>query len=180
MNPVRNLLHRKWHWILERKFLWISLVLACSTGIVVILPSPIGTAPDLIVRIWAMSLQIIGAATVWHDLTGTAREFGRTETISAIWEYLKRGFTNKPIILEVAGTSQGNSSSSARVTQRPPIKPDDPDAARIATLERYISYIDAESQVWRLNREKQRTSFQRRCKKISNHWRARFATPIID
>lgn len=60
---------------------WVSVSLAVITFLLLVVwrgPELNGAPSDLRLRLWGMVLQLLGVATVWLDLTGTGRQFGRT------------------------------------------------------------------------------------------------------
>lgn len=102
------------------------------------------TFSDRHVRVWAMLLQLIGAGTVWYDLTHTATEFGDGPSLRKVWEYIKSVFVTPPPINGSASiTLQGaNMTSHGRITSG--FIPSQPIDARVAHLERFALKLDEE------------------------------------
>jgi len=86
---IRRWLRIAW----ENPLFWYNLLLIGVTAIAVWLwPAPIvdNTPSDFRIRLWGMALQIIGALTVWHDLTDSARNFGRPGFVANTLAWMKR------------------------------------------------------------------------------------------
>jgi hypothetical protein len=145
MIKLKRFLAWKWAWAKQAPYFWFSLALTVLTILIIFYwASPIvnGTPSDFRLRLWAMILQLIGAYTVWHDLIGTARDFNQSGIIRRTISWIKRGISNRTIILTTTGSAQGNSSTSARIRQRTPIDPTLPPEERLTAVENNLQFID--------------------------------------
>lgn len=147
MQSISTFFRRKWAWAGQKKLFWLNIaLLSITVSVIFIWPGPMisGTPSDLRIRLWGMTLQLLGAYTVWHDLTGTARAFGQGGILSGTWQWLKAGFGRQRIVLAVGNATLSGVTGSARMRQRPGIKSDASVEERIAVLERYVGYVDAD------------------------------------
>lgn len=143
-SPI-NFLRVKWCWAKEKPLVWASLALLTGTVLFVfMLPGPVTDAgpSDFRIRAWAMILQVIGAWTVWHDLTNSARTFGKGEVLKGTWEWLKAGIFGRTITLQADASSHYLVGGRARLIQRRAITPDAPTEVRLAALEYNLQKID--------------------------------------
>lgn len=102
MQSIKAILRQKWFWICQNKPFWASVCFAVITlAFVAVKPATVNGAPtDLPVRFWGMCLQLIGAYTVWMDMTKTARDFGEPPSFRKTLRWIKRLFrTPAPIHL---------------------------------------------------------------------------------
>jgi hypothetical protein len=145
MNRLGNFIRRKWTWACQNKLFWANIVLAFGSWVVVFTwPAPIiaGTPSDFRLRAWGMFLQFLGAYTVWHDLTGTAREFKVDGIVQRSWYWIKAGL-GFPTIVSVSADLTGSYAILAgRASARPTIDKNAPFDQRIAALESYVEHID--------------------------------------
>jgi hypothetical protein len=70
-----------------------------------------------------MCLQLIGACTVWIDMTKTAADFGERPSLRKSWEYFISGFRKPqplahPTSIELSGGAFTMTGASARLTVR--------------------------------------------------------------
>jgi hypothetical protein len=114
----------------------IALIFFWSSNVTKTVPS------DLHLRAWSAFLQLLGVATVWTDLTGTANSFGRGSIWTRTWQWLKTGLFGKNIILSGTGSSSGSSSASGRIKVRWPINATASLPERIYILELNLQKID--------------------------------------
>ncbi|MBK1679755.1 hypothetical protein [Rhodocyclus tenuis] len=65
-----------WERVKERPFVWLGIALVALTGCLLCIPPPgvNGGPSDIWVRVLALILQLVGAGTVWRDLTSAAKE----------------------------------------------------------------------------------------------------------
>ncbi|MDQ2818828.1 MAG: hypothetical protein M3Y65_00225 [Pseudomonadota bacterium] len=98
MQSVSATIRQKWFWLCQNNLLWVNVLLTAVTAMVLCVKPACDNShlTDLPVRLWGMGLQLIGAYTVWVDLTGTAKEFG-VQPFST-WEALKNLFRTFPLI----------------------------------------------------------------------------------
>lgn len=132
----------------ENPLFWFSLLLAIGTAIAVRhWPAPVidNTPSDFRIRTWGMILQLIGAYTVWHDLSESARKFGKTSLLVNTIKWLRRLIFCHGHAVGVAGSIQLNSCINCRATSRRPQPPvGSPLESRIETLEYNLSKVDEE------------------------------------
>jgi hypothetical protein len=140
-----SFIKRKYVWAKQKPLFWFNILLALITAVMLLrtqLPVVSGVPSDLRLRLWGMALQLIGAYTVWVDLSSTARNFGKGDVISSTLKWLKVGILGRPTVLEASGAAQGNSSSSGRITQRCIIDSSASIEERLAVLEKNFQFIE--------------------------------------
>lgn len=145
MSRIFNFIKRKWSWACQNKLFWANIALVIGTWAFVFTwpaPTVAGTPSDFRLRAWGMFLQLLGAYTVWHDLTGTAREFGAGGLLQRNLAWLKAGLGLGRVVLSASGTAISSTSGSGRIRQRPAMDKNASLDERIAVLERYVEYID--------------------------------------
>jgi len=138
----------------ENPLLWYSLLLTAGTAIAVwFWPAPVTDASpsDFRIRFWGMTLQLIGAWTVWHDLTDSARKFGKTSLLANTIEWAKRLIFGHGHAVGGTFAVTADSCASFQGKARKPQPPDgSPWESRIETLEYNLSKVDEElSQAFR-------------------------------
>lgn len=92
-----------------------------------------------------MALQLIGAYTVWHDLTASARNFGKNSLLANTLTWAKRllfGHVNSGVasFAITFGIGAGGRASS----RKPPPPDGSPLESRIEALEYNLSKVDEE------------------------------------
>ncbi|WP_157731124.1 hypothetical protein [Variovorax sp. HW608] len=101
---------------------WPSAIFSVLTlALIVWWPGPrtICQAPDLGLRVWGMLLQLIGAWTVWADLTSTAGQFGKTGIAKRFFLWLREPFRKASTSIVAAGVSAtGAAGAFANATIR--------------------------------------------------------------
>jgi L-rhamnose mutarotase len=97
---------------------------------------------DFRLRAWGMFLQLLGAYTVWHDLTGTAREFKVDGILRRNWHWIKAGFGFPTIASVSTDLTCSYSISAGRACARPTIDENASFNQRITALESYVKHID--------------------------------------
>ena len=135
---------RKWAWAKENPLFWANLVLMVISGLLIFVwPGPaLATGPsDLRLRTWGMLLQLLGVFTVWFDLTGTARSFGKGGFVRHTLVWLK-AFFGRSIVIGAAAGAIGIAGGRARGKARRPLQPNAPLPDRVATLETNVEKID--------------------------------------
>jgi hypothetical protein len=145
MKRVANFMLRKWSWARQNKLFWANIGLGFITyGLIVKWPSPVvsETPSDFRLRAWGMFLQLLGAWTVWRDLTGTARELGAAGILRRNWVWLKAGLGFQTVVALGANLTSTASMSGGRVTVRPTIDRSALLEQRITVLENYVEYVD--------------------------------------
>ena len=125
-------------------FWWNIVFLTASIVFIFIWRSP--GESDFRIKTLGMFLQLIGIATVWFDLTSTARTFGKTGMIQRTKEWLKTGFIGDATVYLTGVTAQANATCSARATVRWPIDPNVVESARIEAVEKNLVKIDEDIQ----------------------------------
>ena len=136
-----NWLQRKWNWARQKPLFWANVLLLTVTVVVVFFaPSPNGG--DVRLRVLAVALQLIGAWTVWRDLTLTARQFGKSDILGSTWGWLKAGFSNRSIVASATGLSMSSATGRARGKARITIDPTASIEKRIINLEYFTEQID--------------------------------------
>lgn len=132
----------------ENPLFWYNLLLIFGTASAIWLwPAPVidNSPSDFRIRSWGMLLQLIGAYTVWRDLSESARKFGKTSLLSNTIEWLRRLIFGHAHVIGAAGSIQINGSGSARAKSRRAQPPDgSPLESRIETLEYNLSKVDEE------------------------------------
>lgn len=90
MQSIQSAIRQKWFWACQNKPFWVHLGLFVLTlPFLFVRPAFVGGTPtDLPIRAWGMVLQLFGAATVWIDLTNTAKDFGVHRL--TVMEWLKK------------------------------------------------------------------------------------------
>ena len=117
MQSVKAVIRQKWFLASQNKPAWIHLGLTVFTALFLIVPPGLndGKPTDLPIRFCGMILQLIGAFTVWLDMTSTASDFGMQPVDFGKW--LKGFFSGpEPIVGAAAITLQGDIMASAGVT----------------------------------------------------------------
>ncbi len=134
-------LQGKWRWAMQNRLFWVNLILlAISVAMIFIWKSPGGS--DFRVKTLGMGLQLIGVATVWFDLTATARSFGKTGMIQRTRDWLKTGFTGSVTVLLGGVSASASMSCNARATVRWPMHANGETVDRIEAIEKNIGKID--------------------------------------
>jgi len=80
---------------------WAYLILTLATvGIVFFWEPSASTGPeyDRHIRMWALALQVLGTATVWWDLTNTAKQNGVGPSFRKAWASIKAALGIQPSI----------------------------------------------------------------------------------
>jgi len=95
---------------------------------------------DFRLRCLAMAYQLIGAYTVWKDLTGSAANFGR----ESILDSLRRRMAKDARTIGQAVTLQSGAFGNARGTVRRPVDPAAATEARLQAIEANLKHIDAD------------------------------------
>jgi hypothetical protein len=147
MNSIIGFIQRKWAWACQNKLFWANIALALITvAVIFVWPGPVvsGTPSDFRLRAWGMFLQILGAYVVWHDLTGTAREFGADGILRRNWIWLKAGLGFPTVISGMSGAALTGATMSGRMRTRPAIDNNAVLERRVAVLERYVKDIDSD------------------------------------
>lgn len=143
MQSIKAILRQKWFWICQNKPFWASAFLTLITvAFVTVKPAMVNNSPtDLPVRFWGMCLQLIGAYTVWMDMTKTARDFGEPPSFRKTWEWFKGLFrAPAPITSSVSADLQGVSLVAiGSVTTVP--NPSWPIEKRVERLEKEVAAI---------------------------------------
>ncbi|MGA7178140.1 MAG: hypothetical protein WBX11_00940 [Thiobacillaceae bacterium] len=91
-----------------------------------------------------MALQLLGIWTVWHDLTTTAREFGKDDVFCSTWDWLKGFFGRRHTVIGALSGKFAIVGAKARVKQRQPIDASLALPGRVAALEKLAKQIDDE------------------------------------
>lgn len=136
-------LARKANWAAENRLFWwnLALVFAC-VAVIFVWPSP--NAGDFRLKTLGMVLQLIGIATVWFDLTATARDFGKGGIFKRTWKWLRRGFGPQDVIGSATGISAATMTGKMRPKLRNTIDPTAPLPDRVAGLEAFVGQVDAD------------------------------------
>ncbi len=140
-----NFLRSKWAWAAEKPLFWANLVLIGGTLLwVFVYTGPVTeTGPsDFRLRTWGMVLQLLGAVTVWRDLTDSARKFGKGDFLKSTWEWLKGCFFGRNITLQIDSAAHFHAGGSIRMTVRSVLPPNATLEARIQALECNLAEID--------------------------------------
>lgn len=135
----------RWSWAKQKPLFWGNLALLGITLLVMFAyPGPITEAgpSDARLRIWGMLLQLLGAYTVWHDLTSAARVFGKGGFITSTWEWLKKCLGTQHIAVGCMTGSAACIGGRASCTQRRAAPADAPIEARLEALEFNLARVD--------------------------------------
>eukprot|EP01034_Spumella_vulgaris_P046892 gene46892-58488_t len=101
-----------------------------------------GVQSDLRLRFWGMTLQLLGALTVWVDLTATARAFDKPGIIQSTIRWLRWFVLGQPHVIQGSAGIASASSMGCRIIQRRPIDPHAPADVRLSDLEYNQRAID--------------------------------------
>lgn len=145
-NPL-GALRAKWAWAAEKPLFWANLILTSGTLLwVFIYPGPITEAgpSDFRLKTWGMFLQLLGAYTVWHDLTSAAQAFGKGGFLKGTWEWLKAGLFGRTLAVHGSASGSVTFSGSARAKQRRDTPSSAPIESRVEALEFNLSRLDDE------------------------------------
>ncbi|MFC4932450.1 hypothetical protein [Massilia sp. GCM10023247] len=129
------------HW---RVWAYLALTLI-TVGIVFFYPPPATNGPeyDRHVRLWALTLQLLGTATVWWDLTHTAEGYGAGPSFRKAWESIKSALGMRPSVpgraLIAVGAEMRISGGRVSVWVQPQTV-----EARLANLEQFVRRLDSE------------------------------------
>lgn len=147
MGDLTPLLRQKWRWACERPYFWASLCLAGMTASVIIIwPGPIvqGVPSDTRLRVWVMALQMIGAWTVWSDLTRTASSHGHKGIIRGTFDWLKAGLFGRRQTISLSSAIAVALGGSARIRVRRETDPSSSLPLRVENAEFNLAKIDEE------------------------------------
>jgi hypothetical protein len=133
-----SLIIEKWEWAKQKPLFWLNITLVLLTVTLLRRPLPIvNDAPsDLSLRLWGMGLQLIGAFTVWKDLSSTARNFGKEGVIYGALKWLRVGFTFRKTSINLSAGACSGSSSSAALSIRQTVSSAATIQERLSALER--------------------------------------------
>lgn len=145
MDWILGFFKRKWAWACENKLAWWNVALVLGTAALIwIWPGPTSSSgpSDFRIRLWGMFLQLLGAYTVWHDLTGTAREFGANGILVRNWRWLKRGLGIKTYVPVYAEFPIRFAVKGHRAKTRVTADQSSPVEQRLAALEACFVHMD--------------------------------------
>ena len=140
-------LRAKWAWANEKPLFWANLALGGLTLLwVFIYPGPnTDTGPsDFRLKTWGMFLQLLGAYTVWHDLTSAAQSFGKEGFLKGTWVWLKAGFFGRSEVIYGSASAKITIRGGIRAKQRRDLHSSAPIESRLEVLEFNLSRIDDE------------------------------------
>lgn len=131
---------QRWAVIRRGKSLWGCVLLSLLTIALLRMRLPMvgGVQSDLFVRLWGMALQLIGAFTVLKDLTKTASELGQVPSLRS---YIKALVVGLPPINGSANINVESDLCAAYAIVAGSDMSAQPDAARIAQLEREVKHL---------------------------------------
>lgn len=143
MQSIKATLRQKWFWICLNKPFWASAGLTFITvAFLAVKPAMINGMPtDLPVRFWGMVLQLVGAFTVWIDLTKTAKDFGEPPSCQKTLQWLK-GLIHTPEPVQASTSVMAGGATlvgGAYITTAG--QPGWPIEARVARLESDVAGI---------------------------------------
>lgn len=136
---------RKWSWAKRGKLLWSNVVLvAATTAIIFVVPGPVleSGPSDLRLRLWALCLQLLGAWTVWHDLTSTAREHGHEGILRRTASYLREGVFGQHRRIRGSGMTVVGTTGRVRGRARRAVDPAAGLEVRLDTVEHNLAKVD--------------------------------------
>lgn len=129
-----------WAWAKENPLFWCNLLFFIDTLLYTFhYPGPTG----LPLRVWSVVLQLFGVATVWYDLSDTARSFGKTSFLRNTVTWLKRLLAKERIegrAVSLAGTAKGGASVEIKVNRLPGATLD----VRVTALESDVRRLSGE------------------------------------
>jgi hypothetical protein len=130
-------------WAREKPLFWCNLLLILITVWVFFFPGPVleNGPSDLRIRVWGVTLQLVGVWTVWRNLTGTAKLFGLQHPIDDLRNWFKQLF-RPTVVSGTSGSASGSVSASGRMKARFPVNVSDPIPDRISNLEKNFELID--------------------------------------
>lgn len=132
---------QKWRWAMQKKLFWWNCLFAvCTAGVPYFWPAP--DQSDFRIRTLGMIFQIIGVATVWFDLTATARSFGKQGYLRATWDWIRAGLFGRNIVVCLSGNAMATSGGRARIKQRQTIASNVRQLQRIEALENFVVQVD--------------------------------------
>jgi hypothetical protein len=142
---VKSWLVRTWRWAGEKPYFWANVLLALGTvALTSVWSGPViqGAPSDTRLRVWAVTLQLIGIWTVWRDLTSTAHDFGRDSILSSLSAWLRRGWSTPARTASMAGSAIGQSTVRGRAKSRWTVDATQPLEVRVQRLEANVNLID--------------------------------------
>lgn len=125
----------------EKQLFWYYVVAFFATLWCVLWYEPaseVGAASDRHIRVLGMALQLVGAWTVWHDLTSTAREYGQGPSFRKALDYVKSVFFKPAPVYASAGWTEQSDTFSATGAVSKPLDPQQPIDIRVAHLEVFV------------------------------------------
>ena len=127
-----------WPWLVEARFAWLALVVIASALIVALRPH----APEPVIRLTGLALQLLGIGTVIWGISETRALFGHPYFAAKTKSWLERfPLRRKNIVLAAGAASLAAATCKARgyVTQGP--GPNPTIETRLDALERNVSLI---------------------------------------
>jgi hypothetical protein len=131
-----NFIFRKFRWAKSNPLFWLNVLLVIATCFTL----SQRRESDILIRSWSMFLQLLGAYTVWKDLSGAARDFGAAEILRRNWIWIKAGF-GKPTPIELSGSAVSNSSSNGSLSTSVAFDVLATPSQRIAQLEIHVQRL---------------------------------------
>ena len=86
----------------ENPLFWYNILLIQGTVLIaIVFPGPVidHTPSDFRIRAWGMALQLVGALTVWRDLTESAGSLGRPSFRHNTMAWMKRLAFGRPVVI---------------------------------------------------------------------------------
>lgn len=180
-----------WHlqWAKRNPLFWANLAIAG------LLASLIWhSTSDLHVRALGVILELIGVATVWSDLTRSAKKAGRGGVVRGTLDWLRQGVRGRTTHIAAGTLSGGWSILGGRASLRRGVSEEADLAMRVSALEQNLAALDRElgqthDQVQRIETETKRaieqekearkTSFEKLQSDLTDYASGSYATLLF-
>ena len=148
-------IRRKIVWAKSNPLFWWNLWLVAATLYILFFWKH-KTGDDSFIRYWSLLLQLVGAGTVWHDLAGSARDFGAAAILRRNLMWLKAGLGIPTVVTVTArgGIAAARGGTVLVTTRRAPGQSIE---ERLTALEAHIDRLDDKSvEAFALIKQKER------------------------
>ena len=131
-----NRLVWQWRWAKRNPLFWCNMALVIAVGALLIVVSS-----DLQVRFVGAALELIGVATVWHDLSRAVRKTGAKGVWVRTLDWLRAGVRGATQHVSVGTLGRTHSFLGGHATLRHMVGPDAPVEERIAGIEKNVEQL---------------------------------------
>lgn len=131
----------------QKPLMWTSIAFIVISSWIVLLWEPSlrnGAPSDRHIRSLGMFLQLIGALTVWYDLTHTASGYGHGPSLQKAWAYFKSIFITPPPVNGAMAATLDGVNSEMRATVSWALDPSQPLKNRVEQLEQFVQKLERE------------------------------------